>query len=140
MIYVTAAIFLSENAEVLIAQRSSDKDLPGLWEFPGGKIEPGESAESCLLRELNEEFSITAAIISPFLTNIHHYPDKTVCIYSFLVTHGSGHFELRAHQEIRYVPVKELLTYQLAPADLPIAEKLMREKASTIPHDMPELG
>lgn len=124
MIYVTAGILLSDQ-KVMIAKRKAGKDLAGYWEFPGGKIEEGEGPEVSLAREFKEEFDVEIEVVRPFYENTHSYPKKTVHIISYLVRHVRGDFVLRDHDEIRWIEVQNLLDYQLAPADIPIAERLM---------------
>lgn len=126
MLQVAAAILLNEKSEIFIARRKEEKDLGGYWEFPGGKIEPGETAEICLKRELLEEFEIQAEIGNPFLQTTHQYPSKIVCIQSFFVTHLAGSFVLNDHDDYAFVKADQLLGYSLAPADMPIAKKLIK--------------
>lgn len=124
MLEVTAAIFINESRQVLIALRKQGKDLAGYWEFPGGKIEPGETPENCLLRELQEEFSIEAEIIAPLMTHTYHYPARPVCIWSFTVRHLAGAFILHDHDALQWINIADLPGCRLAPADIAIAQKL----------------
>jgi 8-oxo-dGTP diphosphatase len=125
MLHVSAGILLRDQT-VFLAQRPEGKHLAGYWEFPGGKIEPGESPELTLIREFAEEFAVQIAVGSKFHENIHYYADGAVTLHTYLATHVAGAFERCEHAALRWVPVHQLLDYQLAPADIPIAEKLMR--------------
>lgn len=123
-IKVTAAVMIRQG-KILVAQRKKEKHMGLKWEFPGGKIKTGESPETCLERELEEEFSIQTRVHSFFHSNIHHYPEKSVELISFLVEYLSGQFQLRDHQAIRWVNSNELKGLDFAEADLPIVEKIL---------------
>jgi len=127
IIKVTAAVMIHQD-KILVAQRKKEKHMGLKWEFPGGKIKVGETPETCLERELEEEFSITTRIHSFFHSNVHHYPDKSVELISFLVEYLSGQFQLRDHQAIRWVNSNELKNIDFAEADLPIVEKILKGK------------
>jgi len=121
MVSVAAAI-ISNGSKVLIAKRPTNKFLGGYWEFPGGKIEFGETPEACLRRELNEELEISVHI-NHFLTEqIYDYDDFTVCLKVFLCTLDKGEMTLNDHDEIKWVEKHELLSYNLAPADIPLVD------------------
>ncbi|MCK4764829.1 MAG: 8-oxo-dGTP diphosphatase MutT [Candidatus Aminicenantes bacterium] len=122
-IQVTAAVII-QNRKILIAQRKKDRHMGLKWEFPGGKIRPGETPEACLVRELQEEFSIETQIRQFFLRSVHHYHDKSIELISFLVEYKAGKFELHDHEEIKWISRDELKNYDFAAADLPIVEKL----------------
>ena len=125
MIEVAAGIIVRDN-KVLLAKRKEGKSLAGYWEFPGGKIEINETAEEALIRELSEEFNIKTEILSEFHENTHQYPNNTVNLHSFIVKHIEGEYRLNAHSEIIWIQVENILDYDLAPADIPIAIKLMQ--------------
>jgi 8-oxo-dGTP diphosphatase len=127
MIEVTAGLILHEG-KVLIARRKAGKHLAGFWEFPGGKIEPGEAPEASLQRELEEELGVRVKVGEAFMVNDHIYPEKTVRLHSFLVHHLSGEFTLHDHSAIEWVKPSELFDFLLAPADVPIAERLVAAK------------
>lgn len=126
MINVTAGILFNNDDKVLIAKRRMGRHLGGYWEFPGGKIEEGEIPEESVIREFSEEFDVRIEVVQLFLENIHSYPEKAVKITSYIVKHICGEFVLRDHDEMQWVSIQDLLTYQLAPADVPIAERLKR--------------
>jgi 8-oxo-dGTP diphosphatase len=121
---VTAAIILKEG-KILLAQRLPTDRNPGLWEFPGGKIEPGETPEVCLKRELEEEFGIIADISNLFAQSDYRYNHIFIRLLAYNVTHWDGDFQLHSHAAIVWVLPEELLKYPLSPADIPIAQKIV---------------
>lgn len=122
-IQVTAAVIIREG-KILIARRRREQHMGLKWEFPGGKIRPGESAQACLVRELAEEFSVKTRIREFFMRSVHHYENKSIELISFLVDHICGEFVPRDHEEIRWVRPEELSGCDFAPADMPIVKKL----------------
>lgn len=125
-IEVTAAV-IKKGDTVLITQRSfDDVDLPGLWEFPGGKIEVGETAESCLKRELKEELGIDVTVGRELDVIEYQYPDKLVRLLFYEVEYTGGEIILNAHADAVWVHVKKLLEYEFAPADITFVKKLVR--------------
>jgi 8-oxo-dGTP diphosphatase len=125
MLHVSAGILL-RGQTVFLARRPEGKHLAGYWEFPGGKIEAGESPEVTLIREFAEEFGVQIRVQHKFHENVHTYPGGAVTLHTYLAQHVAGAFEQREHAALRWVPLHQLLDYQLAPADVPIAEKLVR--------------
>ena len=129
MIDVVAAILLNKGL-FLSAKRSEGKHLAGHWEFPGGKIEPGETPEQCLMRELKEEFTIESEIGEFVAESIFDYGDKRIRLLAYKVKHLSGEFQLIDHDEIRWLPIEGLDSLKWAPADLPIIEALKQQAKS----------
>ena len=127
MINVTAAI-IERDGKIFLARRSSNGSQPDKWEFPGGKIEIGETPEKCLERELWEEFEINADVRGFFAESVYHYARKSVCLIAFHVDFDDEITIMNAHKEIQWVPVDRLLEYDLAPADVPIARQLLSAK------------
>ncbi len=125
MITVICAIIQNEG-KILIARRAADQRLAGKWEFPGGKVEDGESPEECLKRELEEEFGIQVEVGEFITSNKHHYDHISIELLAFHTKYISGEFTLTDHDTIEWVTPAELLNYDLAEADVPIAEKLKR--------------
>lgn len=126
MINVVAGI-LTKKDKILIAKRRLNQHLGGSWEFPGGKIEPNESETDALIREFQEELNIEIRVIKKYHQNLHSYPDKNVNILSYLVEHISGDIQLRAHESAAWVTPDELINYDMAPADIPIARLLIKK-------------
>ncbi|MDP7421017.1 MAG: (deoxy)nucleoside triphosphate pyrophosphohydrolase [bacterium] len=132
---VTAAI-ITQGDKILIARRRDGGRLGGFWEFPGGKIEPGETPEECLARELREEFEITVRVGYFVASSIYDYGDFTIELLGYETEYVSGTFKLNDHSEIRWVTAVELLDFELAPADIPIAKRLLlnlSSQTSTLP-------
>lgn len=120
---VTAAIILKDN-KVLIAQRSHDDKLAGKWEFPGGKIEPGETPQECLKREIMEELDVEIEVLNFFGESLYAYHSGEIRLMAFWCKWISGNFTLRVHSGIVWASYEELDFYDFAPADIPLVEKL----------------
>lgn len=117
---VTCALIINHHEHVLVAQRSNKMSLPLKWEFPGGKIEPNESAENCLIREIREELDIEIAIVNPLNTNFHSYPNITIELIPFVCHYITGEITLKEHVNFKWLPKNELLALDWADADMPI--------------------
>jgi 8-oxo-dGTP diphosphatase len=113
---------IERDGHVLMAQRPAHKHLGGKWEFPGGKIEPGETAEAALHRELHEELGSTIEILRPLAAHTHAYATVTVQLIPFVVrlTAGSPAPQTHEHAALQWVPASELLALDLPEADVPI--------------------
>lgn len=123
-INVTGAVFIRDN-KILAAQRGAEKSLGGYWEFPGGKIEPGETAKESLEREIREELQCTA-IVGEFLTTTdYEYPFGTISLSTFLCELGDEEPSLTEHQDIRWVAPEDLKSLEWAPADIPAVDLLV---------------
>ena len=122
-IQVTAAIII-ENQRVLITQRASQDALAEIWEFPGGKIEPGETPEVCLQRELHEELGILADIHEFYAASRYAYPHCKIELLAYKATIRSGQLTLHTHQAYRWAPIRDLDQFDFSAADKPIVEKL----------------
>ncbi|EGW35927.1 8-oxo-dGTP diphosphatase MutT [Desulfosporosinus sp. OT] len=120
---VTAAIILKNN-KVLIAQRAPSDKLAGKWEFPGGKIELGETPQECLKREIKEELDVDIAVLNFFGESIFAYPSGTIKLMAFWCKWISDEVTLKVHSQIVWVNRHELGLYDFAPADIPLVEKL----------------
>lgn len=123
---VTAAILFKEG-RVLIARRRSTDKLAGKWEFPGGTIEEGETPEACLKREMKEEFDIDVSVGNCFGESIYHYPHGAVRLLAYAVQWREGQLSMKAHDAYRWVPPHHLSRYDLAPADIPLARKVINQ-------------
>ena len=122
MIKVVAAL-IEKDGKYLIARRSTGtKDVLGKWEFPGGKVEKYETEENAIEREIKEEFDMQIKAIKFITNNICNYPDKVVDLRLYECEYIKGDFKLHDHFEYKFVYKYELLTYDLCPADIPLAE------------------
>ena len=124
IVRAVAGILRDGAGRVLIAQRPAGKHLAGGWEFPGGKLHDGESAEAALIRELREELGVEIAGLECYMTVDHEYPDRRVILQTFLVRQCQGEPEGREGQAIRWCPIAELAEAGILPADLPIIAAL----------------
>ncbi|WP_343558954.1 (deoxy)nucleoside triphosphate pyrophosphohydrolase [Sphingobacterium sp.] len=129
MLQVTCAIIEHAN-KILICQRSASMKLPLKWEFPGGKIETGESKEECLRREIKEELHIDINIHSALTMVEHHYADFSLRLYPFVCSLKSGEVKALEHAQAIWVDAAQLRNYDWAEADLPIVEEYLNKKAS----------
>lgn len=121
MVNVVAALIEKDN-KVLIARRSTgDSNVMGKWEFPGGKVEAGETEKDAIEREILEEFEMKIEACNFIINNICEYPSKTIDLRLYACKYISGKFHLHDHSEYRWVSKDELLSYDLAPADIPLA-------------------
>ena len=124
---VTAAIIRKKD-RVLLTRRKKGQNLEGYWEFPGGKIEKGETPQSCLERELQEELCIEAVAGKIITESIYEYSHGKIKLLAIDTEVLSGHIQLSVHDKAEWVPVENLCNYKLAPADIPIAKKLSKIK------------
>lgn len=120
---VTAAIILKDNS-VLIAQRAPGDKLAGKWEFPGGKIEPRETPQECLKREIKEELDVDIEVLDFFAESIYTYNSGKIRLMAFWCKWVSGDFTLKVHSNFAWVNHNDLALYDFAPADIPLVEKL----------------
>lgn len=118
-LHVTCAI-IERDGLVLAAQRGPAMSMPLKWEFPGGKIDPGESREQCLKRELREELGIAISVGTPLSPVTHRYPGFTVTLYPFICALEGGAPTLHEHAAIAWLPPRELPSLDWAEADGPI--------------------
>ena len=132
MRFVVAALILRETeagTEVLICQRKPDQPMSLKWEFPGGKIEPGETPEAALMRELDEELGITATLGKSVARVRHRYRNGGVIdLEFFTVTDFSGDLENRIFNDMRWAPLKTLPEYDFLAADLGLIRDLFEGK------------
>ncbi len=127
MLEVAAAIIENEQGQLLIARRKQGKSQGGLWEFPGGKIEQGESVEACLQRELQEEMNISIDPYEPFGVNDHAYGTMQIRLFAHRARFVGGEISLVDHDEYRWASREELREYSFAPADIPFVVRLLEE-------------
>jgi 8-oxo-dGTP diphosphatase len=122
---VAAAVIFNEKNEILCAQRSPSMPLPGLWEFPGGKIEPGESPESCLVREIREELDCLVEVHERIADTTHQYPDFAVRLITFRAKIIEGAPAPKEHAQLVWLPLSELASLDWAEADIPTVRALI---------------
>jgi 8-oxo-dGTP diphosphatase len=125
LITVTAAI-IECDGKILAARRKSGGHMAGRWEFPGGKVEPGETEEACLLRELQEELGIEAVVRSFFGESIYDYGERTIRLRAYLVHTDHTEFNSCAHDILLWLDIPQLEHLQWAPADWPLVHRLLR--------------
>ncbi|MDG5814994.1 (deoxy)nucleoside triphosphate pyrophosphohydrolase [Chitinispirillales bacterium ANBcel5] len=123
LIRVVCAIIKGDNGRILAAQRGESQNQAGLWEFPGGKVDPGETTCAALLRELDEELSIEVKCITPLKEVIHHYPGCSIKLIPYICEIVRGKPTAHEHSEVRWVTLKEAYTLRWAPADIPVLEE-----------------
>ena len=123
MVEVVAAL-IWKNGKFMICQRPAHKARGLLWEFVGGKVEPGETKEQALVRECREELAVTVAVQDEFMSLVHEYPDITIHLTVFNAYIAEGVPQLLEHNDIRWIPPKEIKNYDFCPADNKILEKI----------------
>ena len=123
MIDVVAAL-IWDNDKFMICQRPRHKARGLLWEFVGGKVEPGETKEEALIRECREELDVTISVGDVFIDVIHEYPDITVHLTLFNAPIAGGVPQKMEHNDIRWITPSEIPYYEFCPADEEILEKI----------------
>lgn len=137
IIPVTCAIIFHQG-KVLAAKRSESMDLPGKWEFPGGKIEGGEGPEDCLIREIQEELTVQIKIIQALLSCEYSYSDeKTIRLIPFVARLESFDFHLMEHEKIAWLGKKDLFSVDWAAADLPIVHEIQQKWVKLVEQTKP---
>ena len=124
MINVVAAVITNDDWKILIAQRNLKKSQGGLWEFPGGKIEKGETKEEAIIREIKEELTIDIKVDKYIGEKIFNYPDKDINLIALKCEKISGNVQLTEHEDIKWVKKSELENFKFAPADEFRVEKI----------------
>lgn len=126
-VLVVAAALVDDDGRVLIAQRPEGKSLADLWEFPGGKVEDGETPEAAMIRELNEELGITVkqACLAPFVFASHTYENFHLLMPLYLIRRWDGQPTALEHQAIKWVRPKDMRDYPMPPADDPLVAYLI---------------
>ncbi|MBI1215636.1 MAG: 8-oxo-dGTP diphosphatase MutT [Alphaproteobacteria bacterium] len=122
IVHVAAVVLVDADGRVLLAQRPEGKALAGLWEFPGGKIEPGETPEAALVRELEEELGIDtkASCLAPLTFASHRYDDFHLFMPVFVCRVWKGVVTSREGQGLAWVYPKDFNQYKMPPADIPL--------------------
>ena len=132
MTEVVAAL-IWDNGRFLICQRPANKARALLWEFPGGKVEFGESEEAALVRECREELSVELVVGVVFLDVVHEYNDITVHLTLFNAAIEAGTPQLLEHNDIQWIIAAEIPQYSFCPADKKILDKLQHYKYKSVP-------
>ena len=127
LVTVVAVAFVDADDRVLIAQRPEGKQLAGLWEFPGGKLEPGERPEEALIRELREELGVEVkpACLAPLTFVSHAYDDFHLLMPLYICRKWEGFVQSREGQALKWVRAKVLRDYPMPPADAPLIPHLV---------------
>ena len=122
MIEVTAAI-ICKDGKFLICQRPKGKNCEFLWEFPGGKIEPGETGAECIVREIQEELGVTLHVLRKLTDVVYEYPDRTVHLHFYVTEIAHGELTRKEHNAFAWITKAELPNYQFCPADAKMLRK-----------------
>jgi 8-oxo-dGTP diphosphatase len=127
LVLVVACALVDIDGRVLIALRGPDRPMAGLWELPGGKVEPGERPEASLIRELNEELGIdvTQACLAPLTFASHAYADFHLLMPLYICRRWHGTVTARVHAGLKWVRPQRLRDYPMPPADLPLIPHLI---------------
>ena len=128
MITEVVAALIWDHEKFMICQRPAHKARGLLWEFVGGKVEPGEAKEAALIRECREELAVTVSVGDVFMEVTHEYPDITVRLTLFNAAIAEGEPQRREHNDIRWITPAEIPQYDFCPADVEILDKIMELK------------
>jgi 8-oxo-dGTP diphosphatase len=126
LVLVSACALIDPDGRVLIAQRPPGKSMAGLWEFPGGKVEPGERPEQTLIRELKEELGIAVEedCLAPLTFASHVYPDFYLLMPLYVCRRWDGFVQAKEGQQLKWVRTHDLRNYPMPPADEPLISHL----------------
>lgn len=126
LVLVTACALLDADNRVLIAQRPPGKTMAGLWEFPGGKVEPGETPEDAVIREISEELGVkvTKPCLAPLTFASFDYPDFHLLMPLYVCRRWEGTPVAREHSALKWVRANRLRDYPMPPADEPLISHL----------------
>lgn len=124
---VVACALIDADKRILLAQRPQGKQLAGLWEFPGGKLDPGERPEQALIRELHEELGITVQepCLAPLTFASHSYADFHLLMPLYVCRRWEGFVTAREGQNLAWVRANKLRSYEMPPADIPLIPHLI---------------
>ena len=125
IINVVAGVIRDEEGKILITQRNLKKAQGGLWEFPGGKVEPGETKEDAIVREIKEELDIDIEYKGYLAEKVFEYPEKTINLIALQCSKIKGEIKLLEHEAYAWVKEIELKDYEFAPADSFIIKVLL---------------
>lgn len=127
IVLVVACALIDADNRVLIARRPAEKSLGGLWEFPGGKVEPDETPEDCLMRELKEELGVTTwkSCLAPLSFASHGYADFHLLMPLYVCRKWEGPMVAHEHSELKWVRANRLREFPMPPADEPLIPALI---------------
>ena len=126
-----AAAIIEDHGKYLVARRKEGTHLSGLWEFPGGKCEEGETYESCVRREVLEELGIEITLPRFFMTHRHEYPEKIVELHFYSCSIHQGEPRSLGCSEFNWVQPEDFPNYEFPPADLPVLNQLLERAGLT---------
>lgn len=126
MVEVVAAL-IWDNGKFMICRRPQNKARALLWEFVGGKVEPGETKKQALIRECCEELAVNISVGGEFMNVTHEYPDITVHLTLFCATIKEGVPKLIEHSDLKWIVPEEIHNYEFCPADKEILQKIIEE-------------
>ena len=126
LVHVAVGVVINHYRQVLVAYRHKDQHQGGLWEFPGGKVEPGESVQQALRRELDEEVNIRVEMLGHIMDIHHDYGDKKVYLDVWYVVGFTGDVKGKEGQEIKWVDQDELESLDFPEANLPILDEVKK--------------
>lgn len=127
MIDVCCALIISQNGQILVAQRSLSMHLPLKWEFPGGKVEPDETAEDGLIREIREELGVEIQILKKMLPSVYDQGKQVIRLLPFQCKLISGEIKLTEHAAFQWLFPAELKKLDWAEADIPVVQNFIDE-------------
>lgn len=121
---VTAAIIRNSANKILICQRADNSSMGGFWEFPGGKLEPDETLEECVIRECREELSVNISVKDVFAQTRYQYPDKLINFTFFNAVITDGDIHMNVHKNVKWVNISDIKKYNFCPADIEILDMI----------------
>ena len=126
MLKVVCAVIRDQEGRYLVCQRPHGKALAGCWEFPGGKVEPGEDPQSALKREIHEELACRIEVGTALREVVHHYPEVSIRLQPFICNVESGEPRAKEHSAIFWARAEQFWQLSWAPADVPVWQELFK--------------
>lgn len=125
---MVVGLLFDSASNILIAERSAERYAPGLWEFPGGKIEPNESIEQALIREFKEEVGIDVQCAQPWFSLTHRYPEREILLHIWLVTAFAGNPYGAEGQKVKWCPVSSLNQFEFPEGNKEIIKRILENR------------